>query len=164
MNLLPIHWYKVVVKNTQCTVFTARDPTWGQTIRRVSTCSKGPNAIRLSQKGFLNQCEGEGHRAWHQLMPSSLIGRWGGNRARFQESQSLTFWFQPVRGIHAVVGLQLTSSTWWGFFKYRQNSLRTWHRIFPAALEEELKVLDFDYYYSFVLLDCFVFALSHISD
>ena len=54
-----------------------------------------------------------------------------------------------------VVSRQLTSFTWWGFL-YLQNNSRLWLRILPAALKEELKVLDFvlwlNYHY-FVLLD-----------
>ena len=40
-----------------------------------------------------------------------------------QESMSLTFWFQPNWGYVLVGGIQLTSSTWWGF-QYLQISAK----------------------------------------
>ena len=38
-----------------------------------------------------------------------------GNRVMIQESQSSTFWFQPIWGDMLVVSVHLTSSTCWGF-------------------------------------------------
>lgn len=76
-----------------------------------------------------------------------------------RKSASSTFWFQRVWGLCAC-GRQTVN-----FFNLVGVCLcktvqRTWLKILPIVLEEELNVLDFVWwpkYYSFVLLNCFPF-------
>ena len=52
----------------------------------------------------------------------------------------IRLWFHRP-GVSVLVALvQLTSSTWWGFWSLQNNS-RIWLRTLPIALEEELKAL-----------------------
>ena len=48
--------------------------------------------------------------------------------------------------------MQLTSSSWWAF-QYLQKNSRIWLRMLSIALEEELKVLDFEVL-TIVILSC----------
>ena len=48
--------------------------------------------------------------------------------------------------------MQLTSSSWWEF-QYLQKNSRIWLRMLSIALEEELKVLDFEVL-TIVILPC----------
>ena len=50
----------------------------------------------MAFRDFKGNTRGEGHSVRDQLVDILLIGWWCSNKVIFQESQSSTFWFQPV--------------------------------------------------------------------
>ena len=81
---------------------------------------------------FKGNIWGEGCRV-HDFL---LIGWWWGYRVVFQESQSSTFWFQPVWGLcsdHPPPG--------WGVLFFLQNNSKVCIRLLCISLGEELGLL-----------------------
>ena len=84
-----------------------------------------------------------------------------GNRVMIQESQSSTFWFQPIWGDVLVVSMHLTSSTFWGFsFSKTAQGYGLWGGTRGPWLCFTAKLLLFCH----ASLLSFVSAISHFSD